>query len=329
MKQLSKENLIEHKVAQLANEIQNAAGFQINIDTLTGIKARVTTQKFYEVTPSEFMPVEVGEDAWAMDRLTYSSFSTGEDFESGIIEQGSNDGRLTRSDTQITGVRVPRKVWGRTINYNLAELYTAQQSGNWSLVEAKEGSRYKSWQLGIQKTAFLGLSGGIKGLLSQTGVTSNLTVITKKISSMSATEFNTFLSTFLNAYFTNANNTVLPDTFVIPTDDYLGLPTMVDEGFPLTSRLERILAVCKAATGNESFKVKSLVYCQSTRNSLGVERYALYRSNDAESLTFEVPVDYTTTIQDTVNGFNYESVGYGQFSSVDAFRPAEMLYFDY
>ncbi len=131
------------------------------------------------------------------------------------------------------------------------------------------------------------------------------------------------------AYFANSNSTVLPDTFIIPTSDYLGLASSADETFPLKSKLERIIEAFRAMTGNMEFEVKPLAYADSTNNDLGVQRYVLYRRNDATSLTAEVPVDYTTTIFDTVNGFQYESVAYGQFSSVEAFRPLEMLYFDY
>lgn len=330
---LTKEQLIENAIKRLdisMREVCNASGFQIDISTLTGIKARVTEQKFYETKPSDYMPIEVGQNPWMEDRLTYKSFSPADDFETGIIETGSNNGRMSRVDTQIEGIRVPRKVWGKTINYNLAELHQATVSGNWSLIEQKELSRIKNWKLGIQKVAFLGsdTDTNIKGLLTQTGVTSNLTVITKTISSMTPTEFQAFISTILPAYFANANSTTLPDTFVIPTDDFLGLPSAVDETFNLKSRLERLREAFIAATGNPNFKVLSLAYAQSGNSGLGVERYVMYRQ-DPESLTMEIPVDYTTTIQDTINGFNYESVGYGQFSGVEAFRPAEMLYFDY
>lgn len=326
----NKETLIENAVARLSREIQNQTGFQIDIDTLTGIKSRVTEQKFYEVTPSEYLPVEVGESPWAEDRLTYRSFSTGEDFETGIVETGSNDGRLSRVDTQIEGIRVPRKVWGKTINYNIPELAQAQLAGSWSLVERKEESRVKNWQLGIQKIAFLGSDTDtrIKGLLTQDTVTINTTVITKNISSMTPTEFQAFISAVLPAYFTNSNSTTLPDTFVIPTDDYLGLISAVDETFNIKSRLERIQEAMVAATANANFKVLPLAYSQLERNGLGQNRYVMYRQ-DVSSLSMEIPVDYTTTIQDTINGFQYESVGYGQFSGVEAFRPAEMIYFDH
>lgn len=325
---LTKENMLERSMFRLGKELHNS-GFDVDINTLTGIKARVTDQKFYEVAPSDFMPVEVGQNAWAVDSLTYLSTSTGSDFASGIIETGSNDGRIESADTQIDSVIVPRKVWAKSTNYNIPELMQAQVAGNWSLVERKEESRYRNWQLGVQGVAFLGLGDGtsVKGLLTQTNVTVNTTVITKAIKDMTATEFNAFLSNVLPTYFTNAGSTVLPTHFVMPMDDFLGLGSAVDEAFPLKSRLERLKETFMTYVPN--FEVKGLAYCSATNNSLGVNRYAMYRGGDASSLTMEIPVDYTTTIYDTINGFNYQSVGYGQFSGVQTYRPKEMIYFDY
>lgn len=328
MAKITRENMLEHAVARLSKEVQNATGFQVDINTLTGIKARITEQKFYEVAPSEFMPVEVGENPWAIESLTYRSFSTGGDFEKGVIETGTNDGRIERTDTQIDSVIVPRKAWAKSTNYNIPELMQAQVSGNWSLVERKEESRFKNWQLGIQKVAFLGLGTGsqVKGLLNQADVTVNTTQITKTLSSMTATEFSTFLRTVLPTYFSNANSTVLPTHFVMPMADYLGLAGAADETYPLKSKLERLLEVFR--TYVPDFQVKGLAYADTANNDLGASRYVMYRGNDASSLTMEIPVDYTTTIYDTINGFNYESVGYGQFSGVQTYRPAEMIYFD-
>lgn len=325
-----KEQLIENAVVRLAKEIRNAAGFQIDIDTLTGIKARVTEQKLPAYAPSDYMPVVVGENAWMETSLTYKTFDVANSFEAGIIDTGSNYGRMEKVDTQVEGVLTPRKVWANTIEYNLANLQQAQVSGNWSLVEKLESARYRRWMLGIQETAFLGLDAGdMNGLLSLSGVTSNTTVITKSIKTMNATEFQALLAGLMPAYATNANNTALPDTFVIPANDFNGLAVATDETYGQVSKLQRLQEAFVAITGNPQFKILPLPYAESGRSGLGVERYILYRRTDADTLSFEIPVDYTTTITDTVNGFNYSSVAYGQFSSVAAFRPQEILYFDY
>lgn len=321
----------EMQNSQAVKQIENQVGYKIDIDTLTGIKSKVTEQKFYEAKPSDYMPVVVGENAYADDQLTYITRSLADNFEAGLIEPGSNDGKLSQADANIEGVRVPNRFWANQINYNLIELAQASRSGNWSLVEAKERARYTNWWTGVQRVAFLGLdsAANFKGLLTQTTVNINTTTITKNIKDMNPTEFQDFIGNFLSDYVANTNSTAMPDTFIIPTDDYTGLASAVDETFNLKTRLERIQEAAVAVTGNADFKVLPLNYSQLENNDLSVNRYVLYRRVDETSLRMDIPVDYTTTVTDTINGFNYTSVAYGQFSAVEAYRPLEMLYFDH
>ena len=183
--EFTRDELLEKSKIRLQNEaikVKNETGYQIDIDTLTGIKSEVTTQKFYEVKPSDYLPVVVGENAFMDSILTWKEFDIGSDFETGIIETGSNRKRLEEVDAQIDSVRVPVKYWAKAINYNIVEVAQASKTGNWSLIENKERARLRNWQLGIQKTAFLGLQeNGVNGLLTMTSVASNTTTITKKL----------------------------------------------------------------------------------------------------------------------------------------------------
>ena len=258
-RQAPKGLLIQNATERLQNDVNkiaNSSGFKIDINTLTDIKAQVTTQKFYEVAPSSFMPVVVGEGAFSDELLTYVSGSVADPFAAGLLAAGSSGAaRDSMSETAIEGIKVPVKYWKRAFSYNLIELNQATRSGNWSLVEAKEESRFKSWQLGIQGVAFLGLQeeAGVSGLLTQSDVTSNTSVITKAISDMNATEFQALLAGLFTSYNTNCNSTAMPDTFVLPTSDYLGLVSSVDETYPLKSRLERLVESGKLATMSPRF----------------------------------------------------------------------------
>ena len=40
-------------------------------------------------------------------------------------------------------------------------------------------------------------------------------------------------------------------------------------------------------------------------------------------------VDYTNTLANSLDNFNFQNVGYGQFSGVQAYRPLELLYFQF
>ena len=48
-----------------------------------------------------------------------------------------------------------------------------------------------------------------------------------------------------------------------------------------------------------------------------------------DSVRIDVPVDYTATLANSINTFQFNNVGYGQYTGAKAYRPREMLYFDW
>jgi hypothetical protein len=336
---MNKEKMIQNAKERLVRDsgmVLNSLGFKIDIDTLTSIKSKVTSQKFYEVVPSDYLPVVVGEHAFSEDILTYKDYSIGSDFESGIIQGGSNPSRTEKSDVAIEGVRVPIVDWRKGVEYNLIELGKASKSGNWSIVEAKERSRFKNFQLGVQKVAFLGLESkpDVDGLLTQSDVNSNIATIPTFIKDMSTSQFKTLVKDVLSDYYLNTDNTAMPTHFVIPTSDFLGLGAPTSETYWNGTKLSWLTSIFKELTGNEGFKIMPLAYALKAINApvlgagSGLSRYSLYRYDD-ESLRMDVPINYTTTITDTINGFDYNSAAYAQFTGAKAYRPKEMLYFDH
>ena len=153
---------------------------------------------------------------------------------------------------------------------------------------------------------------------------------------MDKTEFQAFLAAFIGAYYNNSQSTRYPDTFLIPSDDFNGLATAADETFPLKTKLERIKEVMHTylMDGREA-KVLPLAYAQKANNAdyinsgTGFNRYVLYCRADSESIRMDIPNDFLTTVYDTVEGFFYSSAAYGSFSGVKAYRPREVLYFDF
>ena len=92
----------EHDVK--ARELKNAAigdsGYEQQITTLTGIKARVTKQTFYDLngkTIQDYIPVVVGENAFTEEIMTWLDFQLSPDFESGLIDTGFGSSRLSQS----------------------------------------------------------------------------------------------------------------------------------------------------------------------------------------------------------------------------------------
>jgi hypothetical protein len=308
----------------------NALGFEVDITTLTTIMKKVTEQKFFEIAPADFIPVRVGEGSWSSNLLTYRSFLLADDFSTGIVNTGGNSGRLAAGDAGVDSVSVAVKNWAKEINWSIMDLEMAAKAGNWDLVTAKEKSRKKNWDLGIQKIAFLGMAGqsDVLGLLNQAGIAENTTVITKAIKSMTGTELKAFCAAVLAAYRSNCARSAWPTHFAIPESDYLGLAAPSSADFPLKSVLAVLEETFQVMTGNKAFKILPCAYGDAAVSGAAYQRYALYNSEE-ESIRMDIPVDYTNTLANSVNNFSFQNVAYGQFTGVVAYRPLELLYFQY
>lgn len=310
-------------------EYLNALGIEIPITTLTTAIKSVSEQKFFRISPADYMPVVVGEGAFGTNLLKYLSYNMSGDFETGIIHQGVAQSELAQADAGVEGISIPIINWAKGLNWNLFEVQTAAKTGNWDIITEKEKSRKTNWDLGIQKVAFLGSEAvpGVKGLLNQDGVTSNTTTITGAITDMSAAAYQGFVGKVYGDFRANSDYTAEPDLFIIPESDYNGLASAVDPNFPIMSKLEYLKKAFREIVGHD-VEVKKLAYADAARSGLGVQRYVMLRK-DADTLAMNIPVDYTSTMANSINGFNWQNAAYGQFTGVKVYRPKEVLYFDY
>jgi hypothetical protein len=165
-------------------------------------------------------------------------------------------------------------------------------------------------------------------------VTINTSVITANISSLSSANFQALVANILAAYAANANYTAMPNTFVMPLNDYLGLGTAASSDFPIVDMVTYLENFFKKLTGEKDFKILPLAYAQAAQNagyingSSGKNRYVLYR-RDPETIKMDIPVDFTLNPAGTANNFNWTGVGAGQFTGAIFYRPAEALYLDH
>lgn len=323
----------------IANNLQrefatkfNALGYEVSITTLTTIMKKVTMQKFFEIAPADYMPVRVGEGAWSTNLLTYRSFNLADDFTSGIVNTGANNARLASADAGVDSLSINVYNWAKSIGWNIMDLNLAAKSGNWDLVTSKEYARKKNWDLGIQKIAFLGVAGNsnVLGLYTQSGITTNLTRITKAISAMTTAELKTFVAGVIEDYRANCVRTAWPTHFILPESDYNGLASQASPEFPIKSTLELLEEAFKVCTRNKSFQILPCAYGDATYNSavLNKQAYVLLKY-DEESIRMDIPVDYTNTLANSIDNFSFQNVGYGQFTGVLAYRPLELLYFQF
>lgn len=311
---------------------QTTLGYQIAIDTLTFIKKQITEQKFYEISPADYVPIAVGDGAFSQSILTNLVVNTSGPFESGNINQGSANDRLAVADTGIASKTVKVVNWAKAIGYSIFEIEQALQANNWDLIESKHRARKKNWDLGIQEIAFLGSLNdtSVLGLLTQSAVNSDTTTITTKISSMNVTQFAAFVTNVVASFQSNCAYTAMPTHFIIPQDDWLGLATPVSPTYPFNSKLEYLKkAFNEVVKGGVT--LLPLVYsipAYNTDRSVNLHRYVMYRY-DPETIRMDIPVDYTVTQPNTMNNFQFQDAGYGQYTGVAVYRNLEVLYFDF
>lgn len=305
------------------------------ITTLTEILKKISEQKFYKIPFADYIPVRVGEGQWSSSLLAYRSFDTSDDFETGIINTGAQNARQAVSDAAVDAVNIPVYNWAKAIGWSIFDIEQAARAGNWDIVTSKESSRKKNWDLGMQKIAFVGASrlntganAKCLGLLNQTGVTLNTQLITKPISAMSPTELKDFARLVIEAYRENTARTQYPTHFVIPESDYNGLTTPSSPEFPIKSVLSLLLESFRETTQDPNFQIKPVAYGDSTHNDLGVNRYALYNSEET-SMRMTIPLPYTNTLANSLDNFNFQNTGYGQFTGLQLLRPQELMYFQY
>ncbi len=314
--------------------LKNALGLEIDITTLTTIIKRVTEQKFFEIAPADYLPVRVGEGAWSSNLTTYRSFQLADDFATGVVNTGGDNSRMAAADAGVDSLNILVRNWAKSIGWSLMDLNMAAKAGNWDLVTAKEKSRKRNWDLGIQRVAFLGLTGdtsvlGLYNLTTQ-GVTNDTTFMSGPIKNMATVDFKYFCANILDLYRANCNRSAWPTHFIIPESDYLGLAATSSPDFPIKSTLQLLEETFQTMCRNKNFKILPNAYGDATYNSavLNKQRYILL-NYDEESVRMDIPVDYTNTLANSLDNFSFQNVGYGQFTGCMAYRPLEMYYFSF
>ena len=329
----------EWMARQINDKFGNSLGYEVQITTLTSISKKISEQKFYEIPPADYIPIVVGQGTWSSNITTYRSFDVAGEFEDGIINTGGQNARLAAADAAVDALNILTYNWNKSIGWSIFDLQLAAKSGNWDLVTAKEKARKRNYDLGIQRIAFLGArglngsSGTCLGLLNQSGITTNTTTITKSLKSMTPAELKTFQELIVTNYRDNTNRTAWPTHFVIPESDYLGLASQASPEFPIKSTLQLLEEAFKTTCQNPSFKILPLSYADAAYHAdvstiAGKQVYTLL-NYDEESLVMNVPLQYTNTLANSLDNFNFQNCAYSQFTGVLAVRPLELMYFTY
>lgn len=333
----SPRGLVAHADSKSEMEKLNAIGADQVVTTMTSVLPTIIDQKYYELPLADIVDIEVGQGN-PFDAVLYnwSTSIKGGDFESGLINMAKNKADANSDDIAVEPIERKVVSWKKDVNYNILEEGNfARGTKNLDYAQEKYKARKKQYDLGIQDTLMFGLKlnpSDYPGILTQPEVTSNLTVITKALSTMTATEFNTFIAAIIPTYMKECAYTARPNTFMIPAEDFYGLSSQMSPEFPVKTKLEVLEAALKGATGDQGFKVIPNAYCSKEYNKhivgLNKNRYVLYRKA-ADHVIMNVPLDFTVTLPGTANNFDYTSAAYSRFTGVKVFRPQTMMYFDY
>ena len=312
-------------------------GYQYTTQTTTYIRERVVEQKFYTVPIADFVPVDVGTGAWMEDIKTNLVYEVAGDFASGIISLANAPSALSTVDVGTAPINAKVLTWAKGYQYSIPEVSKALAADNWDVIDGKLTALTKNWQLGLQSLAFLGLQQDLTnfpGLLTNSSVTINTSVITANISSLSAANFQTLIANLLAAYLSNANYTAMPNRFTIPLADWAGLGAAASSDYPLMDMITYLENMFKKLTGEKDFKIMPLAYGNSAQNagwingSSGKYRYCLYRM-DSETIKLDIPVDFKLNPAGTSDNFRWQGVGAAQATGAIFYRPAEALYLDH
>ena len=305
-------------------------GMEQTISTLTQIVAGVQRQHFYTVTAplTDYVPIELGTGAYGKQLFQYTVAQVGDSFESGIIQPGNAKNKDANIDIVIDGVSIKNNFW--RMKYQATREILEMNRVNpetFSYIEEQERARLQTFQLGIQKVAFLGTEDGLnEGLLNQSSVTINTSLLPANVAAMSLEQLTNFAKTAVATYFENTSSTVFPNTWLMPTSDYMALGVPVNPEYPIGTVREFLENAFKIAGAAPDFKILHTVY-NKTAGVQGANRHVLYNKN-ADTLTMYIPKPYTPYPLYPVGSLDMVSDAEAQFTGVWVKRPAEILYMD-
>lgn len=309
-------------------------GYQYATFTTTQIlPEKAIAQTFYTVPWAKFIPLEVGVGAWLENIKINTSFRLAGNFFSALASTAQGNAQMARVDVGVAPVNVAIDTFNAGYDYTVVELNKALAAtgGQFDPIYERMTALKEYWDLGIQALAFLGNpqdQTNFPGLLTQSSVTTNTTVIPQNISQMSSTQFMAMIQQIVQAYWANTNSTMMPDTLLIPYADWNGLTVAVSSQFPNVTMAQWLIMSLKEATGNPNFTVAPISYCDTANNSAQINAniYCLYH-RDPKTVRMFMPVDFTLSPAQTANNYQWQGVAFGQFTSPVVIKPAEVLYF--
>ena len=321
-----------YKAANALFDFPNAGVVQ-TVDTITDIVQGVVETKYYELagqTLSDFINIDAsGRGAYAGEIFQFTSAYVGAPFEQCIINPAStgihND---ATADVAVDGISARNNFYRQKYSISQEGLKMAAVNRvGFDLIEQKEKSRKKNWDLGLQKVLFNGLGDGrTLGLLNQSGVTVNTSLLPKKISAMTVAQLKTFAGSALATAFAASNYTIMPNRWLMPTDEFLALGVPYGDTFGMPTVIEMLEKAFKQAGAPADFRIVHSIYGQGIGGQ-SKGRHVFYNT-DTDNIIMHTPKPYTPHPLYAQGALDMISDAEGQFTGVWLKRPTSMLYAD-
>lgn len=308
------------------------AGVVQTVDTITEIVDGIVEAKYYTVdgTLSDYINIDAsGRGAYAGEIFQFTGAYVGSPFKQCIINPAStgihND---ATADIAVDGIRTPNNFYRQKYSISQEGLKMAAVNRvTFDLVEEKEKSRKKCWDLGLQDTLFEGLGDGKTfGLLNQPGVTVNTSLIPVAIQNMTTAQLKIFAGSALTAAFANSNYTIKPNRWLMPTDTFMALGVPYGDTFGMPTVIEVLENAFKQAGAPSDFRIVHSIYGDAAGTG-GRGRHIFYNT-EADNVIMLTPKPYTPHPLYAVGALDMISDAEAQFTGVWLKRTGSMLYAD-
>ena len=306
-----------------------ASGVIQTVDTLTTIQEKVLEAKYY-TTPfplTDYVKMDVGRGAYGTSIFQFATAYTGSTFEQSIINPASTGvHNNATSDIRIDGISIKNNFFRNDYSVSNEELRMAAAGRvSFDIVEQKEKARKKMWDLGIQKSHFLGVAGN-QGLLNQSGVTVNTSLLPTSIALLSVAEIKNFAANAISTYYNQTKGNYFPNRWCMPSDAYMQLGVPYGNTFGMPTLLEVFENAFKKAGAPADFKIVHTVYANNAATTT-YGRHVLY-NNDEENIIRYIPKPYTPHPLFPMGSLDMISQAEGQFTGVQVKKPETVLYID-
>lgn len=307
-----------------------ASGVIQTVDTLTTIISDVLEAKYY-TTPfplSDYVKMDVGRGAYGTNVFQFATAYTGATFEQSIVNPASTGiHNNATSDIRIDGISIKNNFFRNDYSISNEELRMAAAGRiSFDIVYEKEKARKKMWDLGIQKSHFLGV-GDNKGLLNLSNVTIDTSLLPVAPGKMTVAQLKTLAGSLVSAYYAQTNGTYFPNRWLMPSDAYMALGIPYGDTFGMPTLREVLENAIKAAGAPADFKIVHTVYANKADSTGALGRHVLY-NNDVDNIVRYIPKQYTPHPLFPQGSLDMISQAEGQFTGIQVKKPETILYLD-